>query len=95
MDFRGLVTELATRGIDSILIEGGGTFHGTVLKSGLVDRIYCYIAPKLIGRKEAKSPVEGSGFSLMKEAIEICDTEIIKVGQDICITGKVCKDKKG
>lgn len=94
VDFRGLVTELATRGIDSILIEGGGTFHGTVLKSGLVDRIYCYIAPKLIGGKEAKSPVEGSGFSLMKEAIEICDTEIIKVGQDICITGKVCKDKK-
>ncbi|MBO5489017.1 MAG: bifunctional diaminohydroxyphosphoribosylaminopyrimidine deaminase/5-amino-6-(5-phosphoribosylamino)uracil reductase RibD [Eubacterium sp.] len=92
--FRGLVEELARMGIDSVLIEGGGTFHGTVLKSGLVDRIYCYMAPKLIGGKEAKSPVEGDGFSLMKEAIEIDDTEIIKVGRDICITGKVRKEKK-
>lgn len=94
VDFRGLVKELGEQGIDSILIEGGGTFHGTVLKSGLVDRIYCYIAPKLIGGKEAKSPIEGSGFSRMQEALEIYDTEILKVGQDICITGKVCKDKK-
>ena len=94
VDFRDLVKKMAKRGIDSILIEGGGTFHGTVLKSGLVDRIYCYMAPKLIGGKEAKSPVEGDGFSLMKEAVEIDDTEIIKVGRDICITGKVRKEKK-
>lgn len=94
IDFRSLVRELGEMGIDSILIEGGGTFHGTVLKSGLVDRIYCYIAPKLIGGKEAKSPVEGSGFSLMKEALEVYDTEIIKLGTDICITGRVTKEQK-
>lgn len=89
VDFPALVKELGQRGIDSILIEGGGTFHGTVLKSGLVDRIYCYIAPKLIGGKEAKSPVEGSGFSIMDEALAIHDTEIMKLGKDICITGKI------
>ncbi|MCR5692047.1 MAG: bifunctional diaminohydroxyphosphoribosylaminopyrimidine deaminase/5-amino-6-(5-phosphoribosylamino)uracil reductase RibD [Eubacterium sp.] len=94
VNFRRLVEALAKKGIDSVLVEGGGTFHGTVLKSGLVDRIYCYIAPKLIGGKEAKSPVEGIGFSLMKEAIEIDDTEILKLGRDICITGKVRKEKK-
>ncbi|MDY3908230.1 MAG: bifunctional diaminohydroxyphosphoribosylaminopyrimidine deaminase/5-amino-6-(5-phosphoribosylamino)uracil reductase RibD [Eubacterium sp.] len=94
VDFAALVDELGKMGIDSILIEGGGTFHGTVLKSSLVDRIFCYIAPKLIGGKEAKSPVEGSGFSLMKEALEIYDTEILKLGKDICITGKVSKENK-
>lgn len=91
VDFTSLVRQLGQMGIDSILIEGGGTFHGTVLKSGLVDRIYCYIAPKLIGGKEAKSPVEGSGFPLMKEALEIDVTDILKLGADICITGKVHK----
>ena len=89
VDFSGLARELGRRGIDSILVEGGGTFHGTVLKSGLVQRIYCYMAPKLIGGKEAKSPVEGSGFSLMREALEVHDTEILKIGSDICITGLV------
>lgn len=94
VDFALLVSKLGKMGIDSILIEGGGTFHGTVLKSGLVDRIYCYIAPKLIGGKDAKSPVEGSGFSLMKEALEIVDTEIMQLGSDICITGRVSKEKQ-
>lgn len=89
VNFKELMIELGKRKIDSVLIEGGGTFHGTVLKSGLVKRIYCYIAPKLIGGKEAKSPVEGDGFSLMKEALEITETEILKLGEDICVTGKV------
>lgn len=89
VDFAGVMKELGQRKIDSVLIEGGGTFHGTVLKSGMVRRIYCYIAPKLIGGKEAKSPVEGTGFSLMKEALEITDTEILKLGNDICVSGRV------
>lgn len=89
VDFTTLVRELGKMGIDSILVEGGGTFHGTVLKSGLVNRIYCYIAPKLIGGKDARSPVEGSGFPRMKEALEIRDTELLKLGGDICITGSV------
>ncbi len=89
VDFVKLMKKLGERGIDSALVEGGGTFHGTVLKSGLVKRIYCYMAPKLIGGKEAKSPVEGDGFSLMREAMEITDTQIIKLGEDICITGRV------
>ena len=90
--FNMLLDELGKRKIDSVLIEGGGTFHGTVLKSGKVKRLYCYIAPKLIGGKEAKSPVEGDGFSLMKEAMEVMEPEIIKLGEDICITGRVRED---
>lgn len=93
VDFAELMRELGRRNIDSVLIEGGGTFHGTVLKSGMVDRIYCYVAPKLIGGKEAKSPVEGSGFSMMREALEITDTKIMKLGEDLCICGRVKREK--
>ena len=92
VDFSELLRELGEKKIDSVLIEGGGTFHGTVLKSGMVNRIYCYMAPKLIGGKEAKSPVEGDGFSYMREALEVTGTEIIKLGEDICITGSVQKE---
>ncbi len=93
VDFAKLLAELGQRKIDSVLIEGGGTFHGTVLKSGMVNRIFCYIAPKLIGGKEARSPVEGDGFSYMREALEMTDSEIIKLGGDICITGCVRKEE--
>lgn len=89
VDFPGLIHKLGQMGVDSILIEGGGDIHGTVLKSGLVNRIYCYVAPKLIGGKNAKSPVEGDGFLRMKDALDIREMEIIKLGNDICITGIV------
>lgn len=95
VDFVKLLIELGRRNIDSVLIEGGGTFHGTVLKSGMVNRIFCYMAPKLIGGKEARSPVEGDGFSYMREALEITNTEIIKLGEDICFTGCVQKEADG
>lgn len=89
VDFITLLKELGARKIDSVLIEGGGTLHGTVLKSGIVQKIYCYVAPKLVGGKEAKSPVEGDGFSLMKDALAVSDVEILKLGNDICISGHV------
>lgn len=91
VDIHVVMKELASRSIDSVLVEGGGIFHGTVLKSGLVKKIYCYMAPKLIGGRNAKSPVEGSGFSLMREALDVSDIEIAKLGKDICISGHVAQ----
>ena len=89
VDFKEVMKQLGEKGIDSVLIEGGGTLHGTVLKSGMVKRVYCYVAPKLIGGKEAKAPVEGEGFPRMREALEIEALDILKLGRDICISGRV------
>lgn len=93
--FAEVLKRLGERGIDSVLIEGGGTLHGTVLKSGMADRVYCYMAPKLVGGKDARSPVEGDGISYMREALQITDTEIIMLGEDLCVTGCVQKEADG
>lgn len=89
VDFAELMAELGRRKIDSVIVEGGGTLHGTVLKSGMVQKIYCYIAPKLVGGRDSKSPVEGEGVSRMKEALAVSDIEILQLGDDICISGHV------
>lgn len=93
VDVTAVMKELGDRGIDSVLVEGGGTLHGTLLKSNLVKKIYCYLAPKLIGGRDAKSPVEGDGFSLMREAMQVTDIEIRKLGEDICISGYVGQEE--
>ena len=93
VDVTAVMKELGRRGIDSVLVEGGGTLHGTLLKSNLVKKIYCYLAPKLIGGRDAKSPVEGDGFSLMREAMQVTDIEIRKLGEDICISGYVGQEE--
>lgn len=87
VDFAALMRELGQREIDSVLIEGGGAIHGTVLKSGLARKVYCYIAPKLIGGRDAPSPVEGDGFSQMREALPITEVQVKQLGEDLCISG--------
>ena len=89
VDLAVLMRELGKRKIDSVLVEGGGAIHGSLLKSGLVQKIYCYLAPKLIGGWEASSPVEGDGFSRMKDALPVTEMEILSLGEDICISGRV------
>ena len=82
-----LFGQLAERNIDSVLVEGGGTLHGSLLQSGFVNRVYAYIAPKLIGGQLAKSPVEGAGIPAMDGAKKLSGIEILPLEEDICITG--------
>lgn len=75
--------------IDSVLVEGGGTIHGSLLCSDLVNRVYAYIAPKLIGGRTAKSPVEGAGIAKMEQAKLLSDMEIFPLGDDLCLTAEL------
>lgn len=84
-----LLGQLAERGIDSILLEGGGTLNASALRANLVQRVYAFIAPKLVAGADAKSPVEGSGISRMKDAVRLEDLEVIRFGEDLCMTGRL------
>lgn len=59
IDLSFLTDKLAAQKITSILVEAGGDFNGALLKSGLVNKFYQFIAPKIIGDNEAKSFVNG------------------------------------
>lgn len=88
-----LLQELAGRNLTSILVEGGSTVHGDFLEAGLVDRIYAFIAPKLIGGKEALTPVGGKGFALMEDCYVLKEIETLPLGADILLTGRVERNK--
>lgn len=89
LDLSWLLQKLAERGIDSILLEGGGTLNASALQAGLVQRVYGFIAPKLVAGAEARSPVEGRGIPRMEDAVELEQTEVMKYGKDLCITGRI------
>lgn len=74
-------------GIDGILLEGGGMLNGSALKAGIVNKIYAFIAPKVVGGKEAPGPIGGEGIRIMNEALKLKETEVRMVGEDICISG--------
>ena len=83
------MTYLGNEGIDSILLEGGGTLNASALEDGIVNKVYAYIAGKLIGGMDARSPVEGMGIDRMADAITLQNVEIEKLGDDFCIVGYV------
>lgn len=89
LDLQQLLQKLAGRGIDSILLEGGGTLNASALKEHLVQRVYAFLAPKLVAGADAKSPVEGTGILWMKDAIELQEVETTVYGKDLCITGRI------
>ena len=80
-----LMKELGARKIDGILLEGGGQLNESALQAGIVDRIYCYIAPKIFGGAQAKTPVEGQGLTRAADAWQFNRIGLQEFGQDILL----------
>jgi diaminohydroxyphosphoribosylaminopyrimidine deaminase / 5-amino-6-(5-phosphoribosylamino)uracil reductase len=90
----GLVLQhLGQRGINDLFIEGGGTVLGAFFDAGLVDRAVVYIAPAIVGGADAMSPVAGTGVMTMPEAWQLVDRRVTRIGDDICIEGRVTREQ--
>lgn len=83
VDLADLLQKLGEMQIDSLLIEGGSSLNFSALESGIVNRVHCYIAPKLIGGRTAKTPIGGEGIGILSQAVKLrlqtCET----IGEDI------------
>lgn len=85
IDVKWLMLTLGSLDIHSILVEGGGTIHFSFIEKGLFNRIYSQISPMLIGGKDAKTPVEGQGFDMLKNVTHVAYLRHWTLGQDIII----------
>jgi diaminohydroxyphosphoribosylaminopyrimidine deaminase/5-amino-6-(5-phosphoribosylamino)uracil reductase len=86
-----LAKKLAERNIASVMIEGGGGLLAAAFDAGIVDKALFFVAPRIVGGKEAPTPVEGVGFATVDEAIRLRDLSVERIGDDILIEGYVVK----
>ena len=89
VDINDLMIKLGEMGIDSLLLEGGATLNAAFLEVGCVDEVYAFIAPKIIGGANSKSPIGGKGIDFIKDAIMLKDIKIEQFDNDILIKGKI------
>lgn len=82
-----LLDELGRRNLLSVLVEGGGAVHAAFVAAGLVDKIYAYVAPRLIGGSEAPGPLGGQGVEHLAETSRLTNLDFTRLGDDILITG--------
>jgi diaminohydroxyphosphoribosylaminopyrimidine deaminase/5-amino-6-(5-phosphoribosylamino)uracil reductase len=93
VDLSFLMRILGEKKIDSILLEGGSKINYAALEAGIVDKVNAFIAPKIIGGDNAKTPVGGKGISLMKNAINLKDIMVHRFENDIMIEGYIVKER--
>lgn len=90
LDMKWLMRELGSRGITSVLAEGGSSFNWHCLDEGIVDRVVFFIAPKVIGGSESIPSVGGGkSFRKLEDAIRLKKMKVRHVGDDLMITADV------
>lgn len=91
LDLHQVLEVLGKREIISVLLEGGAEINGSAFIHRLVDKVLVFIAPIIIGGKDARSPVEGTGIDSLREALKLSQITIQRFGDDVMIEGYVEK----
>lgn len=89
VDLQALMEYLGQKGIDSVFVEGGGTLCDSMLRCGLVKQMEVFVAPKVFGGRDAKSPVEGIGIEEVSQATALSLTNVRQIGEDVLLSYKV------
>lgn len=89
LDLAELMRKLGEQNVDSILLEGGASLNWSALQCGIVNKVQTYIAPKLFGGEDAKSPIGGMGIENPENAFYLENRSIIQLGDDLLIESEV------
>jgi diaminohydroxyphosphoribosylaminopyrimidine deaminase/5-amino-6-(5-phosphoribosylamino)uracil reductase len=87
IDLVMLLDELGARGITSVVVEGGSRLLGSLFDLDLIDKVYAYIAPTIVGGDVAPGPVAGSGVEKMAAAYQLEYASTRQLGPDTLVTG--------
>jgi diaminohydroxyphosphoribosylaminopyrimidine deaminase/5-amino-6-(5-phosphoribosylamino)uracil reductase len=82
-----LMKVIATKGITSVLLEGGTNLNASMMNSQLVDKVHWFIAPKIVGGAGALGPIGGQGVNQLENAYLLEDLTNEIIDGDVLITG--------
>jgi len=82
-----VMQELGKRGCNQVLWECGGRLGAAAIKAKMIQKIYAFIAPKLIGGFTAPSPIDDLGLTLMTDALDLSRSQFQQIGTDWLVTG--------
>jgi len=84
-----LLVELGRRGIASLLIEGGAEVNASALREGVVDRVLYFLAPRLLGGRDALGAIGGRSPARISEALSLKRVTVTRVGSDMLVEGSL------
>jgi len=87
IDLRALMDMLGKRSITSVLLEGGATLMGAMIREKLVDKFCIFKAPKILGASDGRPMALGKGPSRMDQSILLKDVQVRRFAGDLLIEG--------
>lgn len=85
VEVHDMLNKLGDRGITSVYVEGGAEVHGSFLKEKAFQQVIAYIAPKLLGGKNAPASYGGAGIARIEDTVSLEIKDVKQIGQDIRI----------
>jgi len=85
IDLRWLLKRLGSENVTSLLVEGGGEANASFLLGGLAHRVAFFYAPKILGGRNSRPAVAGSGVARLVDVIRLCAVEWRRLGKDLLL----------
>jgi len=89
LDLEDVLRKLGGRGITSLLVEGGGELEGSFLDLRLGDRLVLYVAPRILGGREARPWIGGEGVATAASAVRLRRVRSTRVGDGWLVEGSL------
>jgi len=86
---RSALEQLGAAGVTSVLLEGGPHLAGVFLDAGEVDEIRLFLAPLVLGGRNARDPIEGEGHEAISEAMRALTLDCEAVGDDLLVSARL------
>jgi diaminohydroxyphosphoribosylaminopyrimidine deaminase/5-amino-6-(5-phosphoribosylamino)uracil reductase len=86
-DLHAVLRRLGQLEITNVLIEGGATVNGAVLAAGIVDKVFLYYAPKILGGTGSVPFSIGGGFRDLNEAAQVKSLQLHRFGEEFAVEG--------
>lgn len=87
-EIREILRKLYERGVTNVFVEAGGTFAASLLREGLVDKLYYFLAPLFIGG-DGKAAVGNLGIEMVSDSIILKNVELHRFDRDILLEATV------
>lgn len=95
VDLPTLMRALHSRGIQSVLLEGGRQLAASMFAAGLIDRVVAFLAPKILGGAQPGGPLLGWGIQTMDRALRLTDVTVRQFGDNVCLEGSITRLRQG
>ena len=91
VDLVEFMNYLYSKGIKTLMLEGGATLNFSMIRENLIDEVRICIAPMIAGGRDAKTFFDGEGFDYMKDAVKLELIKSYSCGKDFVMEYKVLK----